>query len=216
MIHRKPRVQRTVRRLLGERRGDLRPDHPPGRRASDREPKRGWVPSMVIAALIALADWGTKAAVAAAVPLDGFREIVDGRVALWHVHNHAMILGLWSDVSLGGRQAIAACAAVVGSLVLVQVVGRGHRLTRRERPWAWVFVGLVMGGMLGNLGERAIHWWVTDFLSFRWGDVWLPPGNVADVALFLSVPMALPVIVFELLGRTRRGRAPLADAAAAD
>ena len=69
-------------------------------------------------------------------------------------------------------------------------------------------MGLVLGGMMGNLGERLIHWGVTDYLSLRWGDYWLPPGNVADVALFLSVPFAIPVIVFEMMGRARRGRGP--------
>ena len=84
--------------------------------------------------------------------------------------------------------------------------GRAHRLPSHHRRWAWLFVGLVLGGMMGNLGERLIHWGVTDYLSLRWGDFWLPPGNVADMALFLSIPLAIPVIVFELMGRARRGR----------
>jgi signal peptidase II len=158
---------------------------------------------MGIAAAVALLDWGTKAAVAGAVPLGGFR-VVHDRVALWHVRNPAMILGLWGDFPLPVRQVIAVCAAVVSAVLLVQIMGRGHRFSHRERPWAWLFVGLVTGGMLGNLGERAVHWGVTDYLSLRWGDVWLPPGNVADLALFLSIPLALPVIFFEAAGRLRR------------
>ena len=158
---------------------------------------------MGIAGGIALLDWTTKMAVSATVPLGGFREIADG-VGLWHVRNPAMILGLWGDFPLPVRQAIAMCAAMVSAVLLLQIVGRGHRFSHRERPWAWLFVGLVTGGMLGNLGERVVHWGVTDFLSFRWGDVWLPPGNVADVALFLSIPLALPVIFFEAAGRLRR------------
>jgi lipoprotein signal peptidase len=59
--------------------------------------------------------------------------------------------------------------------------------------------------MLGNLGERVVHWGVTDFISFRWGDYWLPPGNLADLALFLSMPLCVPVILFEFIGRSRRG-----------
>ncbi len=89
--------------------------------------------------------------------------------------------------------------------MLFQIVGRGHRLPPGRREWAWTFVGLAFGGMLGNLGERVVHWGVTDFLSFQWGDVWLPPGNVADLALFLSVPLTIPVMVFEMRARARRG-----------
>jgi lipoprotein signal peptidase len=60
--------------------------------------------------------------------------------------------------------------------------------------------------MLGNLGERVVHWGVTDYISFRWGNYWLPPGNIADIALFLSMPLCVPVIVFEMIGRSKRGK----------
>jgi lipoprotein signal peptidase len=68
--------------------------------------------------------------------------------------------------------------------------------------------------MLGNLGERVVHWGVTDFISFRWGDYWLPPGNVADLALFLAMPLAVLVILFEFIGRSRRAAGPVAEPAA--
>jgi hypothetical protein len=95
--------------------------------------------------------------------------------------------------------------AAVGLHFLLQILGRGHRFTERERPFAWLYVGLALGGMLGNLGERMVHWAVTDFISLHWGGLWLPPGNLADVALFLSMPLSVPVIAFEALGRMRRG-----------
>ncbi|HEX8360571.1 MAG TPA: signal peptidase II, partial [Longimicrobium sp.] len=102
------------------------------------------------------------------------------------------------------RKVLAVVAGFMAVLVVLEIIGRAHRLPRAHQRWAWLFVGLICGGMLGNLGERAIHWGVTDYLSFRWGPYWLPPGNVADIALFLSIPMAVPVIVFELRGRARR------------
>ncbi len=201
------RLQRIISRLMAQRRTDHRPGASPGRRAADYEPIRGWRPSLFIALGIALLDWGTKAAINGSMPIGHFREVIDGRVAFWHVRNPAMILGLWANFPLGGRKLLAIVAAVIALLVLLQIVGRAHRLPTRHRRWAWVFVGLVLGGMMGNLGERAIHWGVTDFLSFRYGDFWLPPGNVADIALFLSIPLAIPVIVFEMMGRARRGTA---------
>lgn len=195
-----PLHRRLFFQLLGERRTTRRG----GRRASDHEPMNGWYPALLLGLAIATVDWGTKMLVSANVALGEFRPFVGDSVALWHVRNDAMMLGLWSNLPLAGRQAIAIAAAVVAAVFLVQIMGRGHRLGRGERPWAWSFVGLVIGGMLGNLGERAVHWGVTDFLSFRWGDIWLPPGNVADVALFLSMAMAVPVALFEIRGRMRR------------
>lgn len=177
---------------------------PPRRRSSDFAPRRGWVPTLAITVGVALLDWTTKAAVAAAVPLGAFHEVWHGRIALWHVRNHAMMLGLWGDLALPSRKLIALSASLLALLILFEIIGRGNRLPRAEQRWVWVFVGLAFGGMLGNLGERAIHWGVTDYLSFAWGDLWLPPGNVADLALFLSFPLAVPVIVFELRARSRR------------
>jgi signal peptidase II len=194
---------RLGRRLRGERRGA----RPGGRRRSDHEPNRGWIPALLIALTVAGLDWTTKWLVAISVPLGDIVEVVDGRVALWHVRNDAMILGLYSSLPIESRQVIAALAGMLGVVLLFEVIGRGHRLPARHRPWVWLFVGLAFGGMLGNLGERAVHWGVTDFLSFRYGEIWLPPGNVADLALFASMPVAALVIWFELAARARRAPA---------
>lgn len=199
-------IRRLARKLLGHRRTTFRPGAPRGRRASDHEPLRGLGPVLGIGVGMALLDWTIKFLVVSNLALDDFREVIPGRIALWHVRNDAMVLGLWGDLPLAGRQAIAAVSAFVGAMVLLQILGRGHRFPRAQRRWAWLFVGLVLGGMLGNLGERVIHWGVTDYLSVRYGDYWLPPGNVADLALFSSFVLAVPVIVFELMGRARRGK----------
>lgn len=185
--------------------GDRLADPAAGRRRSDHEPNRGWRAVFAITLAVAALDWCVKALVAASVPLGGFVEVWQGRVALWHVRNDAMMLGLWDTFPLAVRKGIALTASVVALLVLFQIVARMHRLRGGERRLAWTFAGLAFGGMLGNLGERAVHWGVTDYLSFAWGDLWLPPGNVADIALFLAIPLAVPVILFELRGRARRG-----------
>lgn len=211
----KERTENALRRMMGFRRRAARGDESPGRRASDREPVRGWRPALAVAALIALMDWGTKAAVAASMELESFREVIPGRLAFWHVRNEAMILGLYGNLPLGARKGIALVAAVVAALVILQIIGRGHRLPGAQRTYASLFVGVALGGMMGNLGERVIHWGVTDFISLHWAPYWLPPGNVADIALFLSIPMAVPVIVFELMGRARRAPAPLRAPASA-
>ncbi|HEX6749777.1 MAG TPA: signal peptidase II [Longimicrobium sp.] len=209
-------IRRAARRALGHRRARVEPERSPGRRAADREPMRGWIPTALIALGVALLDWTTKFLIALNIPLDDLREVIPGRLAFWHVRNPAMVLGLWENFPLGTRKVIAVVAAVLGAVVLLQILGRGHRFPRRHRAWAWVFIGLVLGGMLGNLGERVVHWGVTDYISLRWGDYWLPPGNLADIALFLSMPLSIPVILFELIGRSRRGKDPLAEPAAVE
>lgn len=161
---------------------------------------------MLLAAFVALLDWGTKALVIASVPVDGIVVLIEDRLALWHVKNPAMILGLFGDLPLRYRQILAGLLGVVGFTLLLEVVTRAHRLLPNRRRWAWSFVGLVLGGMIGNIGERVLHWGITDFIAIGWRGIWLPPGNVADLAIFLSIPIAPLVIAFEIEARARRSR----------
>lgn len=201
MVDHRQIAYRLERKLRGERRST---DRGEGRRRTDYEPNRGWKPAVVIALTIALADWTVKWLVIQRVPLDSIVVIIEYRLALWHVRNPAMILGLYGSLPLEVRIAIAAVSGILGMVLLFEVVSRGHRLAPQRRKWAWLFVGLASGGMLGNLGERVVHWGVTDYLSIGWGDLWLPPGNIADLAIFLSLPVAVLVVLFELQARAQR------------
>jgi lipoprotein signal peptidase len=179
---------------------------PPRRRRSDHEPKHGWTPALLIMASVAMLDWTTKAMIVALMPLGSFQEVWDGRLAFWYVRNDEMVLGLWGNLPIEARQLIAVTGVILAASILFGIVSRGHRLLPQHRPWAWAFIGLAFGGMLGNLGERMLFWSVTDFLSIGWGSIWLPPGNVADLAIFLSFPLAIGVVLFELRARALRGR----------
>ena len=198
-------MKQIFEKFIGAVTGERRRTRRGGRRRTDNEPNRGWSRVLAIAAPIALLDWGVKWLVVQAIPLHELR-VVSDRVALWHVKNPALVLGLHGDMPLGARKLLVSVYATIAALLLVAVLSRGHRLLPHRRKWAWLFLGMVAGGMAGNLGERALHWGVTDFLSFRWGDVWLPPGNIADLSILLSMPVALGVLLFELEARAlRRG-----------
>ena len=203
VIHRRI-GHRLERKLRGERR---RTDRGEGRRRTDYEPNRGWKPAVIIALCIALADWAVKWMVIQRVPLNSLEVVIEHRLALWHVRNPAMILGLYGSLPIEARVVIATISGLLGGILLFEVVSRGHRLEPSRRKWAWLFVGLASGGMLGNLGERVVHWGVTDYLSFGWGDLWLPPGNIADLSIFLSLPVAILVVLFELQARAQREEA---------
>lgn len=191
----------------------------PRRRRTDHEPMHGWTPALLLVAAIALLDWATKGIIAALMQRGSFVEVWEGRLAFWHVKNDEMVLGLWGNLPLEARQVIAFVGASLAVVILFGVVTRGHRLLPRHRPWAWAFTGLAFGGMLGNLGERLLFWHVTDFLSIHYHGLWLPPGNIADLAILLSFPLALGVIVFEFQARSLRGqgaRAPMGSPAPAE
>lgn len=69
-------------------------------------------------------------------------------------------------------------------------------VTHPTRRGLWIPTGLLVGGALGNLLDRLIDGWVTDFIKFPdW-----PAFNVADISITLGVITLL--IVLELSGRT--------------
>jgi signal peptidase II len=68
----------------------------------------------------------------------------------------------------------------------------------REKPWLWLPVGLLLGGALGNLADRARIGAVIDFID----PVAWPAFNVADSCIVVGVLALLYVVE----GRDRRAR----------
>lgn len=102
---------------------------------------------------------------------------------------------------------------LVTIVVLVWIGWMAARL--RSVPWA-VALGLVLGGAVGNLGDRLFRapgfmvGHVVDFVSVFAPDAkYFPIFNVADSALSCGIVLA---VLLELLGRRRDGtRAPARD-----
>jgi signal peptidase II len=69
----------------------------------------------------------------------------------------------------------------------------------RYMPWLWLPVGMLVGGALGNLADRAREGAVIDFID----PVAWPAFNLADSCIVLGVLALLYVVE----GRPRRARA---------
>ena len=92
-------------------------------------------------------------------------------------------------------------AAVVLALTFAALAGLVWLFaTRPTRPWLWLAVGLVLGGAVGNLIDRARLGGVTDFID----PTWWPAFNLADTAIVIGVFG----VVFAAEGRERRREAP--------
>ena len=74
----------------------------------------------------------------------------------------------------------------------------GYFAVHREMPWLWLPVGLLLGGALGNLADRARQGAVTDFID----PVAWPAFNVADACIVIGVVALLYVVE----GRQRLAR----------
>jgi signal peptidase II len=92
-----------------------------------------------------------------------------------------------------------------GGLIVAILIGvsltllLGYFLVNRHTAWLWLPVGLLLGGALGNLADRAREGAVIDFID----PVAWPAFNVADACIVVGVFALLWVVE----GRPKRARA---------
>jgi signal peptidase II len=93
--------------------------------------------------------------------------------------NTGAAFGLFQDQSF----ALAIVAILGASLLLVYALVVRHRFSPLNNLLTWAALGLVLGGIVGNLIDRLRLGGVTDFVSIGW---W-PAFNVADSAVVVGV-----------------------------
>ncbi len=140
------------------------------------------------AVVVVALDQISKGLVRDALELGERHELVAG-VRLVNVRNSGIAFGFLSG---GGALLVVGTAIALLALVFFFVTHTG-------RPLVWLPTGLMIGGAIGNLIDRARYGEVTDFIKFpHW-----PVFNVADSAISVGV---VTVVLFLLFGDTRDER----------
>jgi signal peptidase II len=109
------------------------------------------------------------------------------------------------DITNARNTGVAFGALEGGGLVVAILIGAslalllGYFFVNRDMPLLWLPVGLLLGGALGNLADRAREGAVIDFID----PVAWPAFNVADACIVVGVFALLYVVE----GRPRRTRA---------
>lgn len=109
--------------------------------------------------------------------------LVDGLLSLTLVMNPGLAFGLLGSVPPTWRWVVAALS-VVALLVLARVALR----VLPTGGWPGrLAVGLIFGGAVGNLIDRARFGAVVDFVDIHWRGWHWPAFNVADSAISIGV-----------------------------
>jgi signal peptidase II len=108
----------------------------------------------------------------------------------------------------GGRVLLTLLAVGAFLLVLYYL-----RKTPLDNPRLHVALGLVGGGAIGNLVDRAVYGKVTDFIVWKYhGHEW-PAFNIADAALCIGVGlMLLDMLLSARTARKTQTGTPIAKA----
>ena len=133
----------------------------------------------LVAAGTVAADQATKALVRATIDRGEHVDVILG-VDFVNVRNRGIAFGLFSD---GGALLVVFAALALAALLVFFTRHRHQRLV-------WLPTGLLIGGAVGNLIDRARDGAVTDFIDVSW---W-PAFNLADTAITLGVIALLYVL----------------------
>ena len=111
--------------------------------------------------------------------------VIDGLLALTLVLNPGLAFGLLGSVPLAWRWTVAAL-----SLVALAVLARVALRVLPAGGWTGrMAIGLIFGGAVGNLIDRARFGAVVDFVDVYWRGWHWPAFNVADSAITVGVAL---------------------------
>lgn len=138
-----------------------------------------WARALATLVAVLALDQATKRLADSTLERGESRDVFFG-VELTNTRNKGVAFGALegSDVLVGVLIGVA-LAALVGFFAL-----------HAGRPWLWLPVGLLLGGALGNLLDRAVEGAVIDFID----PVAWPAFNLADAAIVVGVLALLYVL----------------------
>lgn len=134
--------------------------------------------ALAIALALVIGDQWSKDCVRQTVALYEMRPIVDGFAYLTYVRNTGAAWGLFRGANLW--------LAVLSLLTLVVLIRFRSQFLRPSLPHQ-IAVGLLVGGIIGNLMDRLRLGYVTDFVSLHFGHFEFPAFNLADSGITLAV-----------------------------
>lgn len=138
----------------------------------------------MVAAVVIAIDQVTKALIVGSIAVGEKREVLPF-LDLVYVKNEGVAFGF-----LGGGSRAGVILLTLAALVLVV----GWFAFNSSRPHAWLAVGLLAGGALGNLIDRLARDSVVDFIDLP---AW-PTFNAADIAITAgAVSLALIALAAE-------------------
>jgi signal peptidase II len=138
-----------------------------------------WMRAVLVMAAVVALDQLSKHFVRTDIAMGEHRHVAPG-VNLVHVSNSGVAFSALSNA--GWIVPVFIAAAIVALLA--------YFATHATRPLAWLAVGLLLGGAIGNAVDRIAHGAVTDFVKLpHW-----PAFNVADTAITFGVLVLVLVL----------------------
>lgn len=121
--------------------------------------------------------------------------VIPGVFHLILILNPGVAFGMFAGLPPNWRWLVGVFSLAALALLCVLAV----RILPGGEPLAAVGLGLIFGGAVGNLLDRARLGGVVDFIDLHWQDYHWPAFNLADSAITIGVGL----LALRLLGRGR-------------
>lgn len=147
--------------------------------------------ALTVIVLVA-ADWLTKIWITNRLALGETRTLVDGWIYFVHRRNPGVAFSMFADLPDSWRMPILVGLSLVGVVIFARMVlSSPDQIVR-------IASTVVLGGALGNLGDRLLNGFVTDFMLvryfpfvFNFADAAISVGGVVLAARLLLMDEAI-------------------------
>lgn len=162
---------------------------------------------LAIAAGILLLDRWTKWLVAQRISLFESIPVIPGFFKITHLRNKGAAFSLFADAPETWRIAMLVMFSLIALvIVLVLLVRSSDRLSLQG-----IALALILGGAVGNLWDRLLHGWVTDFILVYYKQWEWPAFNVADSAICVGAVLLIGEMLFHHEHTAERRKESTAD-----
>jgi signal peptidase II len=146
---------------------------------------------IVSAVVLGAADQASKVWAVRNLPEYELREIVHGFFGLVHVRNTGVAFSLLANLDHRWVHPFLILATVLAMGAVLAYIA--YLPCRGAAP---IGLGLILGGAIGNLIDRARLGYVVDFIDLYWRNHHWPTFNVADIGITVGVILLLIDMVF--------------------
>ncbi|MBI5576185.1 MAG: signal peptidase II [Deltaproteobacteria bacterium] len=146
---------------------------------------------MIAAAVLTVADQYSKVWIVRNFPLFESRTVYESFFNIVHVRNTGVAFGMLSNLNphwVNPLLIVTTVLAVVAVLAYIHILP-GHG----PAPCG---LGLVLGGAIGNLIDRARLGYVVDFLDLHWRHHHWPAFNIADIGITAGIILLIIDMLF--------------------
>lgn len=141
-----------------------------------------------ICSIILLIDQVIKMFITIKMKLYQVITIIPGFFRIHYVRNTGAAFSI-----LEGSRYLLIGFAIVVFLCLQRYISK----TKMKRKLEIVSLGLLMGGLVGNLIDRLLYGYVIDYLSCSFGTYQFPVFNIADIAIVVGIVL----FVFDIINQ---------------